>query len=35
MTPSQVADPVSCQVSQPIAVRCIQLPTSETLLPAM
>lgn len=31
--PSQVADSVNCQVSQPMAIRCVQLPISETKSP--
>jgi hypothetical protein len=34
MAPSQAPDSVSCQVSQPTATRCIQVPISETALPA-
>ncbi len=33
--PSQAPDWVSCQVSQPVATRCIQNPTSEIELPAV
>jgi hypothetical protein len=33
MMPSQVVDSVSCQVSQPMAMRCVQLPSSETKSP--
>ena len=32
--PSHVADSVSCQVSQPMATFCTQLPMSETASPA-
>ena len=35
MAPSQAAEPVNCQVSQPTATRCIQVPISETELPAV
>ena len=34
MTPSQKPDSVNCQVSQPMAIRCIHMPTSEMPLPA-
>ena len=33
--PSQKPEPVSCQASQPMAIRCIHIPTSETPLPRM
>ena len=32
--PSHRPDSVSCQVSQPMAMRCIHMPTSDTPLPA-
>ena len=32
--PSHRPDSVSCQVSQPIAIRCIHMPMRETALPA-
>ena len=32
--PSHKPDSVSSQVSQPIAIRCIHMPTSDTALPA-
>jgi hypothetical protein len=32
--PSHRPDCVSCQVSQPMAIRCIHMPTSEIPLPA-
>ena len=33
--PSQAPDSVSFQVNQPTAMRCIQVPISETALPAV
>ena len=33
-TPSQKPDSVSCQVSQPMAMRSIHMPVSDTALPA-
>ncbi len=33
MMPSQAPEWVSCQVTQPTAIRCIQVPMSETKLP--
>jgi hypothetical protein len=35
ITPSQAPDCVSCQASQPVTTRCIQVPMSEIALPAV
>ena len=33
ITPSQVVEPVSSQVSQPVAILCVQVPISDTQFP--